>query len=97
MSRLQTAKGRAHARRVGQKWPPAEAGAQMRAGRRAAGHKNAEPVGRLRRDTGWAYAALDFFAAFAGGFGMACLVVLALSLAANSCLTLAVMAFTSTL
>jgi len=51
--------------------------------------KVAEPLWRLRRNTVWNYAALVFFTAFAGGF--------ALSLAANSCFTFAVMAFTSTL
>ena len=66
-------------------------------GRRAGGHENAEPAGRLRWKLEWAYATLDFFAAFAGGFGIACLFVFALSLATNSCLTFVVMAFTSTL
>jgi len=70
---------------------------QVRAGRRASDAKMAEPVVWLRH-LGWLdYAALGFFSALAAGFGAAFFAVPALSLEANSCLTLAVMAFRSTL
>jgi len=36
---------RAHARRAGEKWPPAEAGVHMRVGRRAGKHKNGGAFG----------------------------------------------------
>ena len=36
---------RAHARRAGEKWPPAEAGAQIRVGRRAGKQKNGGAFG----------------------------------------------------
>ena len=61
-------------------------------------HTNAEPVGcRFRQNIDWNKAALVFFKAFAGGLGVACLMLSALYLAANSCLTLVVMASASTL
>ena len=69
-----------------------------RAGRRARTRKKmAEPLGWLRRDADWNYAAFVFLVAFLAGFSVAGFVALALSLAANSCFTLAVIAATSTL
>lgn len=69
----------------------------MRVGRRADNRKTRSLWGRLRRFTEWHYAAFDFFTAFVGGLGVVLFDVFALSLAANSCLTFVVMAFTSTL
>ena len=77
--------------------PAARLEPQVRAGRRASDAKMAEPVVWLRH-LGWLdYAALGFFSALAAGLGAAFFAVPALPLEANSCLTLAVMAFRSTL
>ena len=70
---------------------------QVRAGRRASDAKMAEPGVWLRHLDWLDYAALGFFSALAAGFGAAFFAVPALSLAANSRLTLAVIAFMSTL
>jgi hypothetical protein len=70
---------------------------QVRAGRRASDAKMAEPVVWLRHLAWLNYAALGFFSVLAAGFGAAFFAAPALSLAANSCLTLAVIAFMSTL
>ncbi len=79
---------------------PHTAGARARVGR--AGQKYAEPdrsSSAMGFDSG-DYAAAFLIAllgAFVGGLGVAFFSVLAFSLAANSCLTLAVIAATSTL
>jgi len=86
------------ARRVGEKWPPAEAGVRIRVGRRAGRHKKWRSLwGGLRQNAKWNYAAFEFFAAFAGGLGAAFFTALAFSFAANSCLTFAVISSMSTL
>ena len=59
--------------------------------------KNGGALCWLRRNAGWDYAALVALAAFAGGFAVAGFAAFALSFAANSCLTLVVIAATSTL
>jgi len=77
--------------------PATEQEPQVRAGRRASDAKMAEPVVWLRH-LGWLdYATLGFFSDLTAGFGAAFFTVPALSFTANSCLTLAVMAFKSTL
>jgi hypothetical protein len=81
---------------------PAERELRKRVGKTGR-HKNAEPVfwpRTMHSDWFCRYAAALFavFAdAFAGCFGVAFFAVLAFSFATNSCLTVAVMAATSTL
>ena len=96
----------AAAQRVGwaKRWrPDALPGHRIRAGGRAAEQRNAEPVllAPQRVLLVDRYAARDFFAAFsrcfAAVFGVAFFAALPFSFAANSCLTLAEMASTSTL
>lgn len=77
---------------------------RIRAGRRAGKQENARSLWfqTPREYCRWVagYAATDFFAAFgclAGDFGAGFFSALALSFAANSCLTLAAMASVSTL
>ncbi len=74
-------------------------GHRVRAGKRAPDTKNAEPVllapRKIPRCLGF-YAAA-FFAGFDADFGAGFFVPLAFSFAANSCLTVAEMASTSTL
>jgi hypothetical protein len=77
---------RAHARRVGEKWPPASAGVRKRAGRRAGNIRMAEPVCRLRRDVIEDCAALGFSNAIADLFGAAVLQLLPqLAFASSAC------------
>ena len=83
--------------------PGARLGHRTRAGRRAAGMKNAEPVLLAPLSCCWVdgYAATGFLATFgcglAAAFGVAVFAALPFSFAANSCLTIAEMASTSTL
>ncbi len=80
--------------------PRRSSGASHEGGQTGNGHENAEPVNSGSAEWFWlviGYAATAFLPTLAVGLDAAFFTVLALSFATNSCLTLAVIAVTSTL
>lgn len=83
---------------VGRRYRPGFVGASDKGGYRAAGHENAEPLaGSAKGFLSLAGYAAAFFVDFAAGLGAGILLAFPFSFAANSCLTVAEIASTSTL